>query len=474
MNKASQFTACVVLAYILLIVIVMHGGQLGPDTYYYWQWSRHLDWSYYDGPPMIAYAMRFMTFLFGNAELGLLSLGLSAVVITSYFIYQTGRRLFDSDHVASIAVMIWLSGLVAMRHFFLLITYDTTLVIFWSATYYFLLQVLLTKKARYYYLCGVSVGLMMLSKYTTALLGGSMLLTCALYPSYRFIFRSKHLYFGLLISFVLFSPVLYWNMRHDWISFSYQLNKGVAGYFDPIDGIKTYLQSTMINFNFYFAALLFILFLHGKRIFSNSRLGFVAIPTVCVWVFFFLCSVKSVPVNGDSWNSECFLSASLLLGFYFAKIAKRWILYGLIFVGFVPALLYLLMSRFPEINPLPGWSRVYASEALLRDIPEGLYANKVIYHDGQYWLSSFITYYLPSHPMVYSTNFTQGNQYYFWNRLYQPVKSGEKIILFSTHPVITDMHYQGCQLLMQKSELQKNYFKSNAQWNLYVFDCVYR
>ena len=208
MNKASKLTTCVVLAYVLLIAVVMHGGQLGPDTYYYWQWSRHLDWSYYDGPPMIAYAMRFMTSLFGNAELGLLSLGLSAIVITSYFIYQTGRRLFESDYIASVAVMIWLSGLVAMRHFFLLITYDTTLVIFWSATYYFLLQILLTQKTRYYYLCGVSLGLMMLSKYTTALLGGSMLLTCAVYPQYRFIFRSKHFYSGLLVGFLLVMLIL--------------------------------------------------------------------------------------------------------------------------------------------------------------------------------------------------------------------------------------------------------------------------
>ena len=28
--------------------------QLHPDEAYYWLWSRYLDWSYFDHPPMVA------------------------------------------------------------------------------------------------------------------------------------------------------------------------------------------------------------------------------------------------------------------------------------------------------------------------------------------------------------------------------------------------------------------------------------
>ncbi len=38
-----------------------------PDEAYYWDWSRHLSLSYYDGPPLMAYLIRISTFLLGGA-----------------------------------------------------------------------------------------------------------------------------------------------------------------------------------------------------------------------------------------------------------------------------------------------------------------------------------------------------------------------------------------------------------------------
>lgn len=32
-----------------------------PDEAYYWLWSRHLDFSYYDHPPMVAYLIRLFS-----------------------------------------------------------------------------------------------------------------------------------------------------------------------------------------------------------------------------------------------------------------------------------------------------------------------------------------------------------------------------------------------------------------------------
>ncbi len=36
---------------------------LSLDTYYYWEWSRHLALSYYDGSPMIAYFIKLSNML---------------------------------------------------------------------------------------------------------------------------------------------------------------------------------------------------------------------------------------------------------------------------------------------------------------------------------------------------------------------------------------------------------------------------
>ncbi|MBI3410149.1 MAG: hypothetical protein HY040_17540 [Planctomycetes bacterium] len=39
--------------------------DLAPDEAHYWDWSRHLDWSYYSKGPLVAYLIRLSCWLFG-------------------------------------------------------------------------------------------------------------------------------------------------------------------------------------------------------------------------------------------------------------------------------------------------------------------------------------------------------------------------------------------------------------------------
>src|SRR5438045_8185713 len=44
--------------------------DLAPDEAHYWDWSRHLDWSYYSKGPLVAYLIRGGCELFGPTALG--------------------------------------------------------------------------------------------------------------------------------------------------------------------------------------------------------------------------------------------------------------------------------------------------------------------------------------------------------------------------------------------------------------------
>ncbi|MCX7124876.1 MAG: glycosyltransferase family 39 protein, partial [Gammaproteobacteria bacterium] len=469
LNKTEKNTSLIVIAYALFIAIFMVGGTNGPDTYYYWEWSRHLDWSYYDGPPMISYALKAITAVFGTSETSLLLLGLLTILITSYFLYKAARLLFSDDKVAFFSVIIWLSTADVLRHFFLLVTYDTTLILFWALTFYSFLKLIDTKKIRYYYLTGISIGLMLLSKYTGILLCFSLLISCLVYPRYRFVLQNKHFYLSLLIALLLFSPVLLWNYHHHWISFSYQLNKGLSDTSNHLAGIRLYLKQTLINFNVFFLILLFILLRYGKHIFKSDRLGLISIPTVFIWGFFFLVSFKNVPTHGDSWNAECFFTGALLLAFYISRLSLKPLFLAVIFgISLLATLTYLIACRFPDINPLLGWSQAVATKNMLQKIPEKIYKNRVIYHDGQYWLSSFMGYFLLGHPPIYSTNLLNGNQYYFWNKENHSATEGKKVLLFSYDSVIIDKHFTYCRMKTHQTYAQKNVFRGIKQWNLYV------
>ena len=64
-----------------------------------------------------------------------------------------------------------------------------------------------------------------------------------------FILNSKHtlylkdirFYISGLISLIIFSPVLYWNYKNEWISFKFQFSRGLSGG----DGFESFVLFTI-------------------------------------------------------------------------------------------------------------------------------------------------------------------------------------------------------------------------------------
>src|SRR5260370_28732062 len=59
---------------------------ISPEEAYHWNFARHLDWGYYDHPPMLAWAIALGRLILGDTELGvriiplLFSIGSSALL----------------------------------------------------------------------------------------------------------------------------------------------------------------------------------------------------------------------------------------------------------------------------------------------------------------------------------------------------------------------------------------------------------
>src|SRR2546423_14475763 len=53
--------------------------DLSPDEAHYWDWSRHLDWSYYSKGPGVAWLIRLSCELFGSLAGGLTGSAMAAV-----------------------------------------------------------------------------------------------------------------------------------------------------------------------------------------------------------------------------------------------------------------------------------------------------------------------------------------------------------------------------------------------------------
>src|SRR2546428_12665036 len=109
--------------------IVSATAPLIDDEAYYWLWAHHLDWSYLDHPPMIAYLV-FLTTRFGDnaiwIRLGVLLLGAG----TTYALFLLGRETFGARAGFIAAVLFQIAPVLAAGA--LVATPDSPLVLAWD------------------------------------------------------------------------------------------------------------------------------------------------------------------------------------------------------------------------------------------------------------------------------------------------------------------------------------------------------
>ncbi len=218
----------IVLFLIGLKMVFMMDANLLVEEAYYWNYARHLDFGYLDHPPMVAWLIKSGTYLFGSTEWGVRFATLPCWLITVLYSYKLTNLLRDGAGKYSIFL---LSILPFFFTHALVITPDIPLITCWSASLYYLYKALVEGKNLNWYSAGIAIGLGLLSKYTIVLLGPATIVYMILDKNSRTWFRKKEPYLCALIALLLFSPVIYWNYTHAWVSFLFQSSRRFHGSF---------------------------------------------------------------------------------------------------------------------------------------------------------------------------------------------------------------------------------------------------
>ena len=204
-----------------LRVAALAGVPLTPEEAYYWMYSQHPSLSYFrssaDGglDDLVTAAQ-----LFGNTEFGV-RIGVELLMLASSgLMYVFGRMWFGRE--AALVAALLLQVLPVYFGAGLIATMDPALIFFWLACMVGTSVALLQNRAWGWYLAGFGLGAAILSKYTGIFLGLGALLAVVGHQPWRRHLRSVHPYAASLLAFVMFTPVLVWNDRHDWASFRFQ------------------------------------------------------------------------------------------------------------------------------------------------------------------------------------------------------------------------------------------------------------
>lgn len=258
-----------------------------PDETYYFQWSRHLDASYFSKGPAVAYTIAIGTALFGDNAFGVRFFAVLLSAGTAWQIFLLARRWYDETG-ALIAVL--LAGVVPLYAVgAVLMTIDPLSAFFWIWAANLFSRALQKDRLLDWLLTGFAVGSGFLAKYLNALELLAFIAFLALVPARRPLLRQGKFWLMPATAVFCMLPVFWWNQRHHWISAAQLGDRGHLGTSSHID-LNTFAdflaaQSLVIS------PLLFLLFIAvavGAGIFlwrTKSRRSAKAI--CCSFSFFF-------------------------------------------------------------------------------------------------------------------------------------------------------------------------------------------
>jgi 4-amino-4-deoxy-L-arabinose transferase-like glycosyltransferase len=384
--------------------------DLTPEEAQYWDWSRHLDLSYYSKPPMVAYINFLTTSLLGNTELAVRITPIFLSFLMSVFIYLFVRRLFDERTALISSTLPQLSVGLAINS--LLMTTDALLIFFWGLSLMVLWYALEKNNAFWWLLLGIFSGFAFLSKYSAVFLLPLALLYTSIYK--RELLWSAKTYLSLLPPLFMSLPVLYWNYKHQFVSFKHvsTLATKQASLFNPSSFFE-FLGGQLLLVSI----LPFFFMLKGWLLgWKDRRLGFLTVFSFPVFLFFLAMSLrKHVEAN---WSGSAYFGGFLLASYYLSKSRFLKPTYALSFVLFILLHFSPILDKVGLKNLLPpsrdpvkvaiGW------ELLGKEVSK-LYTGQEIILSPRYQISAELAFYTEGNPRTYCINLGRRmNQYDLW------------------------------------------------------------
>jgi 4-amino-4-deoxy-L-arabinose transferase-like glycosyltransferase len=199
--------------------------------------SRHPDWGYVDHPPLAMWLVAAARWITGSEAVAVVRAPFMLLfAATAWLLYLITRDLLDTRAAAYAVLALSLAPVFSIFIGMYALT-DGPMLFCVVLTGYLVQRALFAAQARatwlYWIGAGVATGAGMLSKYSAAFAPAGVALFLVSHSQYRRWLWHPGPYLAAVAAAVVFSPVLFWNAQHDWISLTFQGHRAV-----PEGGIK--------------------------------------------------------------------------------------------------------------------------------------------------------------------------------------------------------------------------------------------
>jgi hypothetical protein len=346
--KKKLFALIIISSVIRLVVAAV--VELGNDEVYYWTYAQHLQWNYFDHPPMVAVWIRFFT-----ANLSLqqyevfIRLGsiLSCAAATT-LIFDTVKKI-HSEKAGWFAALLYNASLYAAIIAGLFIMPDSPQMLFWTACLWIFVQISNNPgKWSLWVLFGLISGLCIMSKIHAVFLWTGLGLFILFKK--RDCFKLPQLYVAALITALVASPILFWNMANDFITYRFHSERVAVEKFSlnwTGFGREFFGQIFYNNpFNVVIAVAALLATARIKKIPVVSLYNFVALPMIAILII-----VSLFRNTFPHWSGPAYVTLIPLSSIYLAERSKsfllRWsvlcsaffVIVGTVLINFYPGTL---------------------------------------------------------------------------------------------------------------------------------------
>jgi len=457
--------------------------EFGNDEAYYFLYALDLQQNYFDHPPGVAWLIRIFTFNLLLTDEFFVRLGaIASSALATYLIYRLGTKL-KNEQTGWFAAILYTSSLYTSLIAGTFIIPDSPQVVAWLASLLIMHTIVSTSDEegvpmRLWLLFGLLAGITILCKVHGIFLWFSLGLYVVLFA--RKCLLSPGIYLSAVVTAVVISPILIWNVQNDFITYRFHSNR--------VD-----VEEAWIHLDYFFQAI------GGQLLYSNpvnAVLILMAAWKLKTMTYFSTASLRFVLINGvplvavvtfmalfnsmlPHWSGPGILVLSLLAAAFLderlavtpdAREPKvlRWSLFTVAGLAILTVLLVELYPgtlgkenkrRFGEDDftlDLDGWSR-FSSEFrswLKEEEGHGRIPGGLSLVAGKWFPAAHVEYYVarPLQKPVVGIGLLNDLHHYYWLNQQRPVlRRGDDALCIvpSNYPMVleTQAHFESAELL---------------------------